>query len=136
MEFDFVVALLEDQLKGMYRGWDVHEDQQHLKTENPSDDAMLEELTRLLSCSDRATHQSAALSLARACWGCNRVQTIVGNSKQSIEGTLPRLVALLRSEIEDGRPGHMGWALAELIRYHPKNQAGRNCTALCEFTSV
>ena len=121
IEYDFVVALLEEQLKGMYKGWDAHDAKGRAKP----DETMLDELSRLLSSSDRAIYQSAALSLARACWGCRQAQTIVGNSKQSIEGTLSRIVALLRAEIEEGRPGNMGWALAELIRYHPKNQAYR-----------
>lgn len=118
VEFDFIVALLEDQLKGMYKGWDAHEG----GSKRNGDDALLEEFARLLSANDRATHQSAALSLARCCWGSNRAQTIVGNSKATLEGALPRIVTLLRNEIEENRPGHMGWALAELIRYHPKNQ--------------
>ena len=122
MEYDFVVALLEEQLKGMYKGWDAHD----AKGRSKPDESMLDELSRLLSSSDRAMYQSAALSLARACWGCRQAQTIVGNSKQSVEGTLSRIVTLLRAEIEEGRPGNMGWALAELIRYHPKNQACRS----------
>lgn len=87
---------------------------------------MLEELSRLLCSNDRATNQAAALSLARACWGCHRSQTIVGNCKASMDGILARLVYLLRGEIESGRPGHMAWALAEVIRYHHKNQVKKD----------
>jgi len=105
----------------MYKGWD-DDSRQQSGPGSRVDANMLEELTRLLSSSDRATHQSAALSLARSCWGSPKAQTIVGDSTQSVEGALPRLITLLRAEIEDGRPGNMGWALAELIRFHPKNQ--------------
>lgn len=118
-EYDFVVSLLEEQLKATYRGWETTESS---PSPDETEDEMLEHLTRLLSSSDRSTHQSAALNLARACWGCHRSQSIVGDSQKSIEGTLPRLVILLNAELTDRKPGHVGWALAEVIRYHPKNQ--------------
>lgn len=120
-EYDWVAALVEEQFKGMYTSWAGKPC--HYPSGSHEEAQMLGELACLLHGGDCSTQQAAAASIARICAGNVRAQSVVGDARKGNDGAIQKLVVMLGEEVEKGKPGHAAWALAELCRHHPKNQA-------------